>query len=70
MAPGAIIDRTTGLKEDLAADSLDSTEVVLGLEEKFGIEIPDSEISPVPVTVGDLCNLVRRQLEAKAASAS
>src|SRR5271165_5592940 len=31
-------------KEDLDADSLDLVEVVLALEEKFSIEIPDEEI--------------------------
>ena len=29
--------------EDLGADSLDVVELVMALEEKFGIEIPDSE---------------------------
>ena len=29
--------------EDLGADSLDVVELVMALEEKFGVEIPDSE---------------------------
>jgi len=44
-------------KEDLDADSLDLVEVVLALEEKFGIEIPDDEIAGVK-TVGEAANLV------------
>jgi acyl carrier protein len=44
-------------KEDLDADSLDLVEVVLALEEKFGIEIPDEEIASVK-TVGEAADLV------------
>jgi acyl carrier protein len=44
-------------KEDLDADSLDLVEVVLALEEKFGIEIPDDEIAGVK-TVGEAADLV------------
>ena len=29
--------------EDLGADSLDLTELIMSMEEKFGIEIPDEE---------------------------
>ena len=31
------------LVEDLSADSLDSVELVMGLEEKFGVTIPDED---------------------------
>ncbi|HKE99668.1 MAG TPA: acyl carrier protein [Actinomycetes bacterium] len=44
-------------KEDLDADSLDLVEVVLALEERFGIEIPDEEIAGVK-TVGEAADLV------------
>ena len=44
-------------KEDLDADSLDLVEVVLALEEKFGIEIQDDEIAGVK-TVGEAADLV------------
>jgi acyl carrier protein len=44
-------------KEDLDADSLDLVEVVLALEERFGIEIPDDEIASVK-TVGEAADLV------------
>lgn len=33
--------------EDLGADSLDAVEVVMKLEEVFGIEIPDEEAEPL-----------------------
>jgi len=38
--------------EDLGADSLDVVELVMALEEKFDIEIPDSEAEKI-TTVGD-----------------
>jgi acyl carrier protein len=44
-------------KEDLDADSLDLVEVVLALEEKFGIEISDDQIAGVK-TVGEAADLV------------
>jgi acyl carrier protein len=44
-------------KEDLDADSLDLVEVVLALEEKFGIEISDDQIASVK-TVGEAADLV------------
>jgi len=38
--------------EDLGADSLDVVELVMALEEKFDIEIPDSDAENI-TTVGD-----------------
>ena len=38
--------------EDLGADSLDTVELVMALEEEFGIEIPDEDAEKM-VTVGD-----------------
>lgn len=38
--------------EDLGADSLDTVELVMALEEEFGIEIPDEEAEKI-VTVKD-----------------
>ena len=39
--------------EDLGADSLDTVELVMGLEEEFGNEIPDEEAEKL-ITVGDV----------------
>ena len=43
--------------EDLGADSLDVVELVMALEEKFGIEIPDSESEKL-VTIGDVVSYI------------
>lgn len=38
--------------DDLGADSLDTVELVMALEEEFGLEIPDEEAEKI-VKVGD-----------------
>ena len=38
--------------DDLGADSLDTVELVMALEEEFGIEIPDEDAEKIR-TVGD-----------------
>ncbi len=43
--------------EDLGADSLDVVELVMALEEKFDIEIPDDEAEKI-ATVGDAVKYV------------
>ena len=43
--------------EDLGADSLDVVELVMALEEKFDIEIPDDEAEKI-LTVKDVVNYI------------
>ena len=43
--------------EDLGADSLEVVELVMALEEKFDIEIPDSDAEGI-ATVGDAVSYV------------
>ena len=38
----AKVSDTSSFVDDLGADSLDTVELVMALEEEFGIEIPDS----------------------------
>ncbi|MBU3958579.1 MAG: acyl carrier protein [Candidatus Omnitrophica bacterium] len=38
--------------EDLGADSLDTVELVMALEEEFGVEIPDEDAEKI-TTVGE-----------------
>jgi acyl carrier protein len=44
--------------EDLGADSLDTVELVMALEEEFGIEIPDEEAEKI-VTVKDAIEYIK-----------
>ncbi len=43
--------------DDLDADSLDLVELVMALEEEFGVEVPEEELEGVE-TVGQAYNLV------------
>ena len=43
--------------EDLGADSLDVVELVMALEEKFDIEIPDEDAEKI-LTVGDAISYI------------
>ena len=47
----------TALTEDLEADSLDAVEVIMALEDEFGIEIPDEEAEHFK-TIGDICKFI------------
>jgi len=49
--------------DDLGADSLDTVELVMALEEAFDIEIPDEAAEGLQ-TVGDAINYLKEHLEA------
>ncbi len=44
--------------EDLGADSLDTVELVMALEEEFGLEIPDDEAEKI-ATVKDAVEYIK-----------
>jgi len=44
--------------DDLGADSLDTVELVMALEEEFGIEIPDEDAEKI-ATVRDAINYIQ-----------
>ena len=43
----AEVTPTASFVEDLGADSLDTVELVMAFEEKFGIEIPDEDAEKI-----------------------
>ncbi|WP_104695865.1 acyl carrier protein [Helicobacter salomonis] len=46
--------------KDLNADSLDVVELIMALEEKFGIDIPDEEAEKIK-TVGDVIKFIEER---------
>ena len=50
--------------EDLGADSLDIVELVMALEEEFGIDIPDEDADKLK-TVGDAMNYLKQHSAAQ-----
>jgi len=46
--------------DDLGADSLDTVELVMAFEEKFGIEIPDDAAETI-LTVQDAINYIEKK---------
>lgn len=57
---GETIGLDTSFKDDLGADSLDLFELVMALEEEYGLEIPAEELSDVE-TVGDIIEYLKKQ---------
>ena len=46
--------------DDLGADSLDTVELVIALEEEFGVEIPDEDAEKL-ATVGDALRYIEEK---------
>ena len=51
------VTNASSLIEDLGADSLDVVELVMKMEEEFGIEIPDEEAEKIK-TVNDVIQYI------------
>ena len=47
------IGMDTSFKDDLGADSLDLFELVMALEEEYGVEIPTEDLEQI-ATIGDV----------------
>lgn len=52
------IEKDADIMEDLGADSLDIVEILMIVEEEFGLAIPEEEF-PNLRTVGDLCDYIQ-----------
>ena len=53
------IKEDSNILEDLGADSLDVIEMLMTLEDEYGITIPDDQISQVK-TIGEIVNLIEK----------
>ena len=53
------IKMESNILEDLGADSLDVIEMLMTLEEEYGITIPDEQISQVK-TIGQIVELIEK----------
>ena len=58
----ATITEESSFKDDLGADSLDLFELVMALEEEFGIEIPTEDLGQI-ATVGDVIKYINDHKE-------
>lgn len=57
-ADPAEIGENTRFVEDLAADSLDILEIIMQIQDVFGIEVPQEEAINVK-TVGEAANMIK-----------
>lgn len=55
------ITLNTTFVDDLGADSLDIFQIIMGIEEEFGIEIPNDAAENI-VTVGDAVEQIKNAL--------
>ncbi|HSK48779.1 MAG TPA: acyl carrier protein [Coriobacteriia bacterium] len=54
-----VVTEDASFIDDLGADSLDIVELVMALEEEFGISIPDEEAENIK-SVGDAVNYIEK----------
>lgn len=55
--PAEQITMETRLVEDLKADSLDVVELIMDIEQEYGVQVPEEELPNVH-TVGDILKVV------------
>lgn len=58
----AELTKETSLKDDLNADSLDLFQIIMSLEEEFGIEIPTEDTENIN-TIGDIEEYLNKRRE-------
>ena len=52
----------TKIAEELGADSLDLVDLLMSIEDEFGVEIPDEEVENLH-TIGDVVNYISKNSE-------
>ncbi len=55
------INIETSFRDDLNADSLDLVELIMALEDEFGLEIEDEDLDSIK-TLGDALEYIKRNL--------
>jgi len=60
--PEGRVIKKANILDDLAADSLDTVELFLTIEEEFNIEIPDEESCHFS-TVGDVLKVIQKKIQ-------
>lgn len=63
VGPEAVVE-TASFKDDLDADSLDLVELVMALEERLDISVPEEDLENVK-TVGDALDVVTPKVAAR-----
>ena len=58
----SMVTMETNLLKDLEADSLDAVEIIMAIEEEYGIEIPDEEAESFQ-SVSDIVWYVEEQVQ-------
>lgn len=58
----AEIQAETSMQDDLGADSLDAVEIIMALEDEFGIEIPDEEAQTFN-NIGEIAQYIDGKVE-------
>ena len=56
-----IITMDTNIADELGADSLDVVELLMAIEEEFGVEIPDEKIEGLK-TVGSVVDYIQENM--------
>lgn len=59
-----VIKAEASFKEDLGADSLDLFELVMALEEEFGVEIPSEDLESIATVADVVAYLKNKGVEA------
>lgn len=58
---GMEITEDLSFKDDLGADSIDLVELVMALEDEYGVELQYEELEKKVKTVGDLADFLKEQ---------
>lgn len=58
---GVELTEDLSLKDDLGADSIDLVELVMALEDEYGVEVQYEELEKRVKTVGDIVEFLKEQ---------